>query len=83
MNKEKKTVRELGLLRARVWRCKLSESNESDTEDSDSDTPMNAFYTAGLKEVETHLTEKALKGKTLSHRATCVPWDYRSPSDIN
>lgn len=72
MEKDKNTARHLGLLRVRVWRGELRESQESSTDNSDSSAPSSPCRTTGLDEIQNELSEKALKGKSLSHKATCV-----------
>lgn len=67
MHKDAKIAKGLGLIRVRVFRGVRVEATESDLLDvlgqiPDSDEEFD--------EVENQLTEKALKGKALSHRAT-------------
>lgn len=60
MKKDKKTADLLGLIRVRVWRVEIKDKSVS--------RPLS--QTTSVDELEEGLAEKAMKGKTLSHRAT-------------
>ncbi|KAJ0124949.1 hypothetical protein J7T55_006292 [Diaporthe amygdali] len=60
VEKDKEIAGLLGLIRVRVWRAEVIESN----------LPGSPSQTIGFDETELQLAEKALKGKALSHRVT-------------
>lgn len=70
MKNDKKISELLGLLRVRVWRVELVDSYEPEPVVADNKPPDSPCHIAGVEETEMRLAEKALKGKTLSHRTT-------------
>lgn len=67
MHKDAKLAKGLGLIRVRVFRGVRVEATESNVLDVLGQLPESDEE---FDEMENRLSEKALKGKALSHRAT-------------